>query len=49
MEECDDNIQILKMIGTPNGGAPLSYCDVFCLPAANDLEFGSDATNAEYN
>lgn len=49
LEEGGDNVQNLIMIGTPNGGAPLSYWDVICLPAANDLEFGSDATLAEYN
>jgi pimeloyl-ACP methyl ester carboxylesterase len=49
LEDGNNNVENLIMIGTPNGGAPLAYWDVICLPAANDLEFGSDATQANYN
>lgn len=49
LEGGDDNVQNLIMIGTPNADAPLSYWDVICLPAGNDFEFGSDATQAGHN
>jgi hypothetical protein len=37
------------MIGTPNGDAPLAYRDTFCIPTADDLKFGSKATQARQN
>jgi pimeloyl-ACP methyl ester carboxylesterase len=49
LEDGGEDVQNLIMIGTPNAGAPLSYWDVICLPAADDLQFGSDATEAAYN
>lgn len=49
LEDGNNNVENLIMIGTPNGGAPLAYWDVICYPAADDLEFGSEATRAVRN
>lgn len=49
LEDGSNNVENLIMIGTPNGGAPLAYWDFICHPAANDLEFGSHATQSTRN
>lgn len=49
LEDGNNSVENLIMIGTPNGGAPLAYWDFICLPAADDLEFGSQATQATQN
>jgi pimeloyl-ACP methyl ester carboxylesterase len=49
LQDGNKNIAKLIMIGTPNGGAPLAYWDITCTPAADDLEFGSQATQARQN
>jgi hypothetical protein len=49
LEDRNNNVENLIMIGTPNGGAPLAYWDFICYPAADDLEFGSEATQAVRN
>ena len=49
LEDRNNNVENLIMIGTPNGGAPLAYWDFICYPAADDLEFGSEATRAVRN
>lgn len=49
LQDGNNNVANLIMIGTPNGGAPLAYWDTICIPAADDLEFGSEATQAKQN
>jgi pimeloyl-ACP methyl ester carboxylesterase len=49
LQDGNKNIANLIMIGTPNGGAPLAYWDTICTPAADDLKFGSEATQAGQN
>ena len=49
LQDGNDNVANLIMIGTPNDGAPLAQWDILCNPAADDLEHGSSATNAARN
>lgn len=49
LQDGNENVANLIMIGTPNNGAPLAPLDTICIPAANDLEFGSLATQARQN
>ena len=49
LQDGNKNVANLIMIGTPNGGAPLAYWDTICTPAADDLEFGSQASQASQN
>ena len=48
-EDGNNSVENLIIIGTPNGCASLAYWDFICLPAADDLEFGSQATQALQN
>jgi hypothetical protein len=49
LENGNNNIKDLIMIGTPNGGAPLASLDLYCYPAVEDLKIGSQATQATQN
>ena len=49
LQDDNENVANLIMIGTPNDGAPLAHWDILCNPASEDLEPGSLATNAERN
>jgi Palmitoyl protein thioesterase len=49
LEDGNNNVENLIMIGTPNGGAPLASLDLYCYPAVDDLKFGSQATQATQN
>ncbi|MDN5846215.1 MAG: hypothetical protein L0H53_08075 [Candidatus Nitrosocosmicus sp.] len=49
LEDGNNSVKNLIMIGTPNRGAPLAFWDVWCYPAINDLKFESLATQAIQN
>ncbi|MGI0033882.1 MAG: esterase/lipase family protein [Nitrososphaeraceae archaeon] len=49
LQDDNENVANLIMIGTPNDGAPLAQWDILCDPASEDLEPGSLATKAERN
>jgi pimeloyl-ACP methyl ester carboxylesterase len=38
LQDGNNNVANLIMIGTPNGGAPLAFLDTSCTPAADDME-----------